>query len=51
VVFAGLAPSLVGLYQFNVTVPQDVADGDQPLQVVLGGEPIAQTLYISVQAQ
>ena len=51
VVFAGLAPSLVGLYQFNVTLPQDVADGDQPLQVVLGGEPIAQTLYVPVQAQ
>ena len=28
VAFAGLAPGLVGLYQFNVTVPADAPNGD-----------------------
>ena len=45
--YAGLAPGLVGLYQFNVVVP--AVTGDVPLQVYLGGQPLGQTLYISVQ--
>jgi uncharacterized protein (TIGR03437 family) len=47
--YAGLAPSLVGLYQFNVVVPAGAPAGDIPLKVLLGGEPTPQTLYITVQ--
>ncbi len=48
IVYAGFAPGLVGLYQFNITVPADAPNGDLPLEVVLGGETIPQTLYIPV---
>src|SRR5260370_21080838 len=34
--YQGLAPSFVGLYQFNVKVPDNVAVGDSPLTVQLG---------------
>ncbi|MEX2260738.1 MAG: peptidylprolyl isomerase [Bryobacteraceae bacterium] len=50
IVYSGLAPSLVGVYQFNVIVPADAPNGDLPLQVVVGGENIPQTLYIPVQS-
>ncbi len=49
VLYAGLTEGLVGLYQFNVTVPMDAPDGDLPLKVTSGGEPISQTLFITVQ--
>jgi len=39
--YKGLAPGFVGLYQFNITVP-DVADGDQAINVTLGGTPLQQ---------
>jgi uncharacterized protein (TIGR03437 family) len=49
VAYAGQAPSLVGLYQFNVVVPS-VAPGDAlPLTFTLGGVSGQQTLYIAVQ--
>lgn len=43
--YAGLAPGLVGLYQFNVKVP-DVTPGDY--QIKLNGAPFSQTIFISV---
>ena len=49
VLYAGLAPGLVGLYQFNVTVPPAAQTGDQPVSVLVAGEPIAQTLFLPVQ--
>jgi len=49
VAYAGLAPTTVGLYQFNVVVP-NIAGGDAvPLRFTLGGAAGPQTLYISVQ--
>lgn len=48
VLYSGLAPGSVGLYQFNVVVPA-VPDGDLiPLTFSLGGVPGAQTLYTAV---
>jgi uncharacterized protein (TIGR03437 family) len=45
---SGLAPGALGLYQFNVVVP-DVAAGDiVPLTFTLGGAAAGQTLYIAV---
>ena len=48
--YAGLVTGLVGLYQFNVKVPADAADGDLPIQVLLASQAIPQTLWISVQS-
>jgi uncharacterized protein (TIGR03437 family) len=46
--YAGLAPGAVGLYQFNITVPQ-VCDNDLvPLTFTLGGAAGMQTLYTAV---
>lgn len=47
VVYAGLAPSAVGLYQFNVTVP-NIAPGDVALTVEAGGVIVNQNLFITV---
>jgi uncharacterized protein (TIGR03437 family) len=49
VTYAGLAPGTVGLYQFNVVVP-DMAPGDAvPLTFALGGNTGQQVLYTAVQ--
>jgi uncharacterized protein (TIGR03437 family) len=49
VTYAGLAPNAVGLYQFNVTVPNIPSSDAVPVTFWLGGAPGTQTLYISVQ--
>jgi uncharacterized protein (TIGR03437 family) len=36
--FSGLAPTAVGLYQLNVTIPSDMATGNQPVTVSIGGK-------------
>ena len=47
--YAGLAPGLVGVYQFNVTVPANAANGDLAVAVTLGGAVLPQSLFLSVQ--
>jgi len=47
--FAGLISGLVGVYQFNVVVPANTPDGDQPLTVTLGSETVQQSLFIPVK--
>jgi uncharacterized protein (TIGR03437 family) len=47
--YAGLAPGMVGLYQFNVVVPQAAAGDAVPLTFALGGASGEQTLYTAVQ--
>jgi len=46
--YSGLAPNYVGLYQFNVVVPQ-TAGGTVPLTFTLGGSQGAQTLYLALE--
>lgn len=47
--YDGLAPQYVGLYQFNVVVP-NIADSDTvPLTFSVGGTPGSQTLYTAVK--
>jgi uncharacterized protein (TIGR03437 family) len=46
--YSGLAPSLVGVYQFNVVVPNVAASDAVPVTFTLGGVNGAQTLYTSV---
>jgi uncharacterized protein (TIGR03437 family) len=47
--YAGLAPNQVGLYQFNVVVPNVGSNAAVPLTFTLDGVSGAQTLYIAVQ--
>ncbi len=47
--YAGLAPQAVGLYQFNLVVPNVAAGGAVPLTFSQGGVAGTQTLYIAVQ--
>ena len=48
VLFSGLAPYNVGLYQVNLVVPQDAPTGIQPLAVTVEGA-VAKTASIPVQ--
>ena len=47
--YAGLSPTFVGLYQFDVTVPQVAAGNAVPVTFTLGGVSGTQTLNIAVQ--
>jgi uncharacterized protein (TIGR03437 family) len=48
IVYAGLAPGLIGLYQFNVVVPDGVA-GDTPLTLSVDGVAAAQSLTFAAR--
>lgn len=47
--YAGLAPGAVGLYQFNVVVPNVGASNAIPLTFTVANYPGQQTLYTAVQ--
>jgi uncharacterized protein (TIGR03437 family) len=49
VAYAGLSPGAVGLYQFNVTVPEVENNDAVPVTFQLGGTAGGQTLYIAVR--
>jgi uncharacterized protein (TIGR03437 family) len=46
--YAGLTPGVVGLYQFNVVVPNIPANDKTPLTFSLGGIAGTQTLYLFI---
>jgi uncharacterized protein (TIGR03437 family) len=46
--YQGLAPGLVGLYQFNIVVPTVAAGSAVPLTFSQGGVTLPQTLYTAV---
>jgi uncharacterized protein (TIGR03437 family) len=46
--YSGLAPGYVGLYQFNVVVPNVPADDLTPITFTLGGVAGTQTLYTAI---
>jgi uncharacterized protein (TIGR03437 family) len=48
VVYAGLSPGSVGLYQFNVVVPPVADNNLVPISFTLGGAAGSQTLYTAV---
>lgn len=48
VTYQGLAPGLVGLYQFNVVVPNVPNNDAVPVTFLVNGMPGAQTLYIAI---
>lgn len=47
--FGGLVQGLVGLYQFNVTLPANVSTGDVAIKVNQGAQVVPQTLFIPVK--
>jgi uncharacterized protein (TIGR03437 family) len=47
--YFGLAPSFVGLYQFNVVVPSVADSALVPLAFSLGGVAGTQTLFTAIQ--
>jgi len=47
VTYAGLAPGVVGLYQFNIVVPE-LADGDYPITFQEGATKVGQAVYLTV---
>jgi uncharacterized protein (TIGR03437 family) len=46
--YAGLTPGVVGLYQFNVVVPNIPANDKTPLTFSVNGIPGTQTLYLFI---
>jgi uncharacterized protein (TIGR03437 family) len=50
VLYQGLAPGEIGLYQFDLVVPNNVAAGNTvPLTFTQGGVSGTQTLYVAIQ--
>ena len=49
VLFAGLAPGAIGLYQFNVVVPIGAGTGNVPLRIRLGGAAVNQSFVLTLQ--
>jgi uncharacterized protein (TIGR03437 family) len=47
VLYKGLSPGSVGLYQFNVVVPATQA-GNVPITAAIGGVPVKQELYLTI---
>jgi uncharacterized protein (TIGR03437 family) len=47
--YAGLAGSFLGLYEFYITVPSPLANGDYPIIVTQNGTLVPQTIYLTVQ--
>ena len=45
--FAGMTAGNVGLYQFNIVIP-NVSPGDQPIDLQVDGVSNAQNLFITV---
>lgn len=50
VLFAGLSPGSVGLYQFNIVVPDGLGIGDLPALISVGGQ-ISNVFSLPVQGQ
>jgi uncharacterized protein (TIGR03437 family) len=46
--YSGLAGSFVGLYEFYITVPAGLANGDYQINMSQNGTPVPQTMYLSV---
>jgi uncharacterized protein (TIGR03437 family) len=49
VLYAGLAPNFVGLYQFNITVPPGITGNTVPVTVTVDGVTLTQTLVTAIQ--
>jgi uncharacterized protein (TIGR03437 family) len=48
IAYSGLTPGFVGLYQFNVVVPNIAPNDQAPLTFSVNGTPGTQTLYLAI---
>jgi uncharacterized protein (TIGR03437 family) len=48
--YTGLAGSFVGLYEFYITVPAGLANGDYLINVKQSGVAVPQTMYLTVHS-
>ncbi|HLG96401.1 MAG TPA: IPT/TIG domain-containing protein [Bryobacteraceae bacterium] len=46
--YAGLAGSFVGLYEFYITVPAGLSNGDYQIHIAQNGTPLPQTVFLTV---
>ncbi len=46
--YFGLAGNFVGLYEFYITVPSGLANGDYQINVTQGTTPVPQTMFLTV---
>ena len=46
--YSGLAGNFVGLYEFYITVPAGLANGDYQINVTQGTAPVPQTMFLTV---
>ena len=46
--YSGLAGNFVGLYEFYLTVPPRLADGDYQINISQNGNKLPQTVYLTV---
>ncbi len=49
IAYRGLAGGYVGLYEFYITVPSGLANGDYQISVTQSGSAVPQTMYLTVQ--
>jgi len=47
--YSGLAGSFVGLYEFYITVPPGLANGDYQINVTQNGTAVPQKKYLTVR--
>ena len=50
VLYAGVSPGIAGLYQLNIRVPANLADGDLPLTLTVGSFKTPSVGFITVRA-
>lgn len=50
ILYQGLALDSIGLYQFTVVLPSNLASGDLPITFSAGGVDTAQTIFLTVKA-
>lgn len=51
VLYVGIAPFNPGLYQVNLILPEDISDGDLPLQIQLGDQSSPAGGFLRVQSK
>ena len=49
IIYAGVSPAYIGLYQMNLRVPAGVASGNQPIVISVGKSQSPAGGYLAVQ--
>ncbi len=49
ILYVGVTPGFAGLYQVNIRIPDDAADGDLPLSIAISGIPSPDGAYLTIK--